>query len=80
MQTITTTLTDWDNAELIHHVEVALAPEKIEITLKEHAIYDRSVVIETQAKDGLRVMIYGLDRDEPRVFCLGFDGSITEKT
>lgn len=90
---IKTNLIDWDydGPEALEPrtpVEVTLEPHRIEVELVGDqkidpampTVSNRSVVLEMQNDDGLRVLIYGFDQDEPRVFCVGLDGEITEKS
>ena len=86
---INTHLVDWDSElpealEPKTEVQITVEPKKIEVELTGDtalgATYTRGVVLEMQADDGFRILTYAFDADEPRVFCLGVDGSITEKT
>lgn len=84
-----TNLVDWDYNgpdafEPKTAVEVTIEPKKIEVELSGDnalgAIYRRSVLLEMHNDDGLRVLIYGFDQSEPRVFIVGVDGTIEERT
>lgn len=84
-----TNLVDWDYDgpdafEPKTAVEVTIEPKKIEVELtgdQVHGVtYNRSVTLEMDKDDNLRVIVYGFNQGEPRVFFVGLDGTIEERT
>lgn len=84
-----THLVDWnyDGSEALEpktEIEVAVLSTKVDIELtgdQVHGVtHNRSVTLEIDKDDNLRVIVYGFDQGEPRVFFVGLDGSIEERT
>jgi hypothetical protein len=88
---IKTTIVDWDydgpnSLAPNTPIMIEISPTRIDVVISgdneldpDDVVQPRSVTLEMQADDGLRVMIYAFDTDEPRVFCVDVQGNITEK-